>query len=210
MDEYSLKLDKFLIPAISKIQKPTILELGVENGISTKKILDVCELNNGKLYSVDVNDCSKVTDNKNWKFIQSRDDNFDFINSLIPKEIDFLYIDSLHEAKHVEKLLYNYYNKIKINGYVFIDDISHLPYLRNKPRNNFYCEINNKETYEMLINVYNYNTKNFEINFSFYSSGFSILHKISDKPINHYKKIDSREFSLKNILRILWKLIKRN
>ena len=64
MGEYSLKLDKFLIPIISKIKNPIILELGVENGVSTIKFLEICKLNNGKLYSVDIKDCSKVTNNK--------------------------------------------------------------------------------------------------------------------------------------------------
>ena len=43
MDEYSLKLDKYLMPIVSNIGSPIILELGVENGRSTKKILEICK-----------------------------------------------------------------------------------------------------------------------------------------------------------------------
>ena len=148
MDEYSNKLDTFLLPIISKINEPVILELGVQKGVSTNKFLKLCKTNNGKLYSVDIDDCSKVADDKNWKFFQTRDDNFDYIKSNLDKQIDILYIDSLHEANHVKKLIYGYYSIIKENGFIFIDDISHLPYLKTEIRNNFYCEINNKETFE--------------------------------------------------------------
>ena len=41
MNEYSNKLDNFLIPLISKIKEPIILELGVQNGVSTNKFLEI-------------------------------------------------------------------------------------------------------------------------------------------------------------------------
>ena len=65
MEEYSLKLDNSLMPIVWGINSPIILELGVENGRSTKKFLDICSKKNGKLYSVDINDCSKVSNDKN-------------------------------------------------------------------------------------------------------------------------------------------------
>ena len=70
MDEYSLKLDKFLMPLISKINNPIILELGVENGRSTKKFLEICNTNNGKLFSVDVKDCSNISNDPRWNFLK--------------------------------------------------------------------------------------------------------------------------------------------
>ena len=84
----------------------------------------------------------RYSDDPNWKFIKfSRDDNFEYIKSKIPSEIDVILIDTIHEANHVKKILYGYYNFLKIDGYIFIDDISHLPYLKNSSRDNFYCEI---------------------------------------------------------------------
>ena len=134
MDEYSLKLDKYLMPIISNIDSPIILELGVQNGRSTKKFLEICRKKNGKVFSVDINDCSNVSVDENWKFYKTRDDNFEFIKSKIPNKIDILFIDTLHEANHVKNLLYGYYPIIKKDGYIFIDDISHLPYLKGKKR----------------------------------------------------------------------------
>ncbi len=210
MDEYSLKLDKFLMPLVSNIKNPIILELGVENGRSTKKFLDICSNKYGKVFSVDVNDCSSVTNDKNWKFFKTRDDNFEFIKSKLPEKIDVLFIDSLHEASHVEKLIYAYYPIIKVGGYIFVDDISHLPYLKDKKRNNFYCEINNKETFKTIISIYSGNTDKFDLSFTFYSSGLGIIKKNSNDDLTKKIELAERSISLKNILRRVWRQLKRN
>jgi predicted O-methyltransferase YrrM len=129
-DIFNYKLDNFLFPHIYQIKEPIILELGVQKGRSTKKFLELCNKNNGKLFSVDLDDCSNVSKDKRWKFFQTRDDNFEFIKSQIPNKIDVLFIDTLHEANHVKKLFYEYYPLLNINGYIFIDDISHLAILK--------------------------------------------------------------------------------
>ncbi len=201
MDDYTNKIDRNLFDLIQNIENPAILELGVQNGLSTKKFIDICNKNNGFLYSVDVDDCSKVSNDRRWTFIKSRDDNFNLIKSKIPKEIDILYIDSLHEADHVSKLIYNYYYLIKVGGFIFIDDISHLPYVKNGMRNNFYCEINNQETFNILLEIYFSNYDKIDLNFSFVSSGLAIIKKKNDKILNKMTKIKSRKSSLKNKIR---------
>lgn len=204
MTDYINKIENSLFPLIKNIEKPNILELGVQKGRSTTRFLDICEKNNGKLYSVDIDDCSNVSKNINWKFIQSRDDNFQHIKSLIPHELDVIFIDTIHEAKHVKKLIYNYYNLLKSGGYLFIDDISHLPYL-NKKKTSFYCEINNRETFNEILKIFYFNQDNFNLNFSFESSGLAIIKKISINHLNETKKMKSRENSIKNILRLIFK-----
>lgn len=210
MDEYSLKLDKFLMPLISNIRNPIILELGVENGRSTKKFLQICKKNNGKLFSVDTQDCSKISDDPNWNFFKTRDDNFEFVKSKLSDKIDVLYVDSLHEAEHVKNLIYGYYPILKKEGYIFVDDISHLPYLQNKPRNNFYCEINNKETFDILLSIYSKNIENFELNFSFMSSGLAIIKKLNNNNLSTFENLNERSWKFKNILRKLWRKIKKD
>jgi len=210
MDIFNYKLDNFLFPYIDQIKEPVILELGVQNGRSTKKFLELCNKNNGQLFSIDLDDCSSVSDDKKWKFFQTRDDDFDFIKSQIPSKIDVLFIDTLHEANHVKKLFYEYYPLLNTNGYIFIDDISHLPYLKNKDRNNFYCELNNKETFETILSIYSENNKNFELNFSFFSSGLAVIKKISENSLNPSNKLRLRDFTIKNFLRLIWKKIKKN
>jgi len=206
MSDFDYKIDNFLIKKINKIQNPVILELGVQNGRSTKKFLEICKINSGKLYSVDIDDCSNVLNDENWNFFHTRDDDFKFIKSKMPSLIDVLFIDTLHEADHVEKLIYGYFDKIKIGGYLFIDDISHLPYLKNSERNNFYCEINNQETFVRILEIYSNNQNNIELEFSFISSGLAILKKKKNF-LNKKKNIISRNFTLKNFMRYIFKKI---
>ena len=208
MNEFNYKLEKELLPKINNISDIKILELGVQKGRSTKEFLKICKKNNGKLFSVDINDCSQITNDQNWKFIKSRDDNFELIKKLIPKEIDVLFIDTLHEATHVKNILYGYYDLVKKDGYIFIDDISHLPYIKKSTRESFYCEINNKETFQKILEIYNQNKDNFDLGFSFISSGLSIIKKKSKNKLNIEQKIFSKENTIKNILRKLWKKIK--
>ena len=207
MNDYEYKLNNHLFPLIEKINNPIILELGVQSGRSTKRFLDICMKNNGKLYSIDIDDCSEVSKDPNWSFFKTRDDNFEFIKSKIPKNIDVLFIDTLHEAKHVEKIIYGYYDLIKVGGYIFIDDISHLPYLNENSKNNFYCEINNKETFQKILEIYYYNQSKFDLNFSFISSGLAILKK-KDNFLETIKKLKTRETSFKNLIRKIWLKVK--
>ena len=96
---------------------------------------------------------------------------------------------------------------IKINGYIFIDDISHLPYVEKNSKTDFYCEINNHETFKKILEIYFYNNSKFDLSFSFISSGLAILKKKEENLIPS-KKLYSRENSLKNIIRKIWLKIK--
>ena len=56
---------------------------------------------------------------------------------------------------------------------------SHVTIFKSKERNSFYCEINNKETFQRLLDIYNNNLENFDIYFTFLSSGMCrVLKKI--------------------------------
>ena len=200
MISYEYKLKNFFENELKDISSPKILEFGVKEGRSTKLLLDYCKKNNGELFSVDIEDFSNLFSDKNWHFIKSRDDNFDFLKNKIPNKLDIIYLDSLHEAKHVEKIFYYYFNFLKIEGIFFIDDISWLPYLKNGERDNFYCEVNNKETFDKILEIYNFNQEKFDIFFTFISSGMCKIVK-KQNFLNMNKKFFSREFSLKNLIR---------
>lgn len=201
MNEYEYKLRNTLLEKIINFKNINILEFGVRKGVSTKLFLEHAKNNNCKVYSVDVVDYSNLIEDINWKFIKSRDDNFDFIKKQIPNKFKIIYLDTLHEAKHVEKIIYNYYDLLDNNGLFIIDDISHLPYLKDAKHPNFYCEINNLETFEKILEIYNNNLNNFDLSFSFIGSGISIMKKKLDSNLNKTKKIRTRRFTIKNILR---------
>ena len=208
MNDYIYKFNSFVAKELISLKDLTILEFGVKEGRSTKIFLQHCEKNGGKLYSIDVNDYKDKFNDSNWTFIQSRDDNFDYLENKLPKKFDVIYLDSLHEADHVEKILYYYFDKLKIGGLFFIDDTSWLPYIENSQRDNFYCEINNKETFDKLLEIYNVNFDRFDINFDFTSSGVCKIFKKSEK-LAKSKKISIRAMSFKNFIRKIVKFFRK-
>ena len=208
MNDYIYKFNSFVANELISLKDLTILEFGVKEGRSTKIFLQHCEKNGGKLYSIDVNDYKDKFNDSNWTFIQSRDDDFDYLENKLPKKFDVIYLDSLHEADHVEKILYYYFDKLKIGGLFFIDDTSWLPYIENSQRDNFYCEINNKETFDKLLEIYNVNFDRFDINFDFTSSGVCKIFKKSEK-LAKSKKISIRAMSFKNFIRKIVKFFRK-
>jgi len=193
----------FIKQITEKIKFPKILELGVQNGNSTKMFLDLCDKNDGHLISVDIDDCSNVAKNKRWTFIHSRDDNFDLINNKIIKKLDLIFIDSYHEPNHVKKIFYNYYKYLKIDGICIIDDISWLPYSKFNICDNDFIERINRLTFEKILNIYNSNSENLILDFHFVGSGLAIIKKIKDE-LYPEKKIKNRLYTFKNILKKIY------
>ena len=195
---------EYLVKKIENIKKPNILELGVHRGGSTKTFLNLCDKNNGHLISVDIVDCSKVSDNPNWKFIHSSDDNFELINKQIREPLDVLYIDSLHEASHVKKVFYNYYKFLKIGGLCFVDDISWLPYIKNKKKENSYMEETNFRIFNKVLEIHDSNTENFFLEFFFEGSGYAIITKKNNYELKEEKKISTNKINFKNLLKKIY------
>ncbi len=71
--DYKYKLDNFLFPLIKGVPNRKILELGVQNETSTHKFLELCNKNNNYHYSVEIDDCSKVSDDSRWNFMKTRE-----------------------------------------------------------------------------------------------------------------------------------------
>jgi predicted O-methyltransferase YrrM len=194
----SYKIKNFINGELKKIEKPRILEFGVENGNSTKYFLN--NIKGGKLISVDTTDCSNLFKNKQWIFLNCRDDNFKMVNSYLRYKLNIIFIDTTHTANHVEKIFYLYFKKLKINGFILIDDISWLPYCKGQYRDHPWVEKNNKETFFRILEIYNSNKDKLDISFNFLDSGLCKVTKIKDKKLNLKNKIYYRKFIVKNIL----------
>jgi len=201
MTNYQKKLEEFILKDIESKKNLTILEFGVRFGESTKKFIDILENNGGHLYSVDLEDFKNISNSEKWTFIQSRDDNFDYLDQEIPDGIDLFYLDSFHNANHIEKIIYHYYPKLKLNGQFIIDDVSWIPYLKDAKRNSFNCERNNNETFERIMEINYGNSRNLELYFSFIGSGLAKIIKRSNDNLFAPKKIKTRKFSIKNFFR---------
>jgi len=186
---------------VSNLKQPNILELGVQRGNSTKMLLDICDQNDGYLTSVDIDDCSNVSNSSRWKFILSSDDNFEYIvKQFDKKQFDVLFIDSYHEPNHVRKVFFYYFNFVKKGGLIFIDDVLWLPYVSGGIKDNNFVERINRLTFLKLLEIYNSNIENLTLDINFNGSGLAILKKIGDN-LKHEKKIKNRMFSLKNIIK---------
>lgn len=210
-ERHKIKFLRILENEFNRFEKPTILEFGVsKKALSTSIFLNKCIEKGGHLYSVDMIDYSHHFDSKNWKFIHSKDDNYDFIEKQIPEKFDIIYLDTIHSAKHVEKILYYYYDKLKIGGVFVIDDTSLLPYLKNREKNNFSLEINNYETFQRLLQIFNSNHENLYFESSFIGTGTVKLTKLNNMKLKKYRSLSDRRFSLNNIIRKIYLKIKPN
>ena len=207
MSDNNHKLDTFLYNKIKNINNIKILEFGVREGVSTKLFVSLAEKNNGKVFSIDLEDYSNLLKSNKWKFIHSRDDNFELVKREVDDEFDVILLDSQHEANHVKNIIYNYYDLLKKGGYFFIDDVSWLPYLKKNYRDSFWCEVNNKETFNIILDIYSENILNFDLEYTFISSGFALIKKKTDKKLNPIIKKKDRSFSIRNLLRLTKKKI---
>ena len=204
-ERHRIKFLRLLEKELKEIEKPTILEFGVSGkALSTSIFLETCNQKNGRLFSVDVVDYSYHFESKNWNFIHSKDDNFEFIQKQIPEKFDIIYLDTIHTANHVEKILYYYFNKLKVGGIFVIDDTSLLPYLKYREKNNFSLEINNQETFERLIQIFNSNHENLLFESSFIGTGAVKLTKLNDKKLKKSYALSDRKFSLMNLMRKIY------
>ena len=121
------KFFDFFYKDLLEIKNPQIIEFGVRHGVSTSLFLDLCTMNDGKLFSIDENDYEYRFNSTKWNFIKSRDDNFEFLKKKLPNNVDVIFLDTLHKADHVIKILIEYFDNLKEGGYFIIDDISWIP-----------------------------------------------------------------------------------
>jgi len=204
-DRHFRKLYNMIYSEIVLIKNPVILEFGVsEKAMSTDFFLDYCKLNNGMLYSVDVNDYSNKFISSNWKFIHSRDDNFYNIDKNIPKKFDIIYLDTLHKADHIEKIFYFYYPKLIEGGFFLVDDTSWLPYVKKAEKDHFYMERNNEESFNRILEIFSTNRDNFDLEFSFIGTGVAKITKLNNNKLIKPNKITNRRYSFKNFLRKIY------
>ena len=198
------KIFNFIYEDLLNFTNPIILEFGVRHGCSTALFLDVCNQKNGYLYSVDVNDYAYKYKNSRWKFICSKDSDLDRIEPEIPNKFEVIFLDTIHKANHVANIFYKYYDKLKVGGMFIIDDISWIPYVSDGKHNDFFKEVNNKETFNKLLEIYSNNTENFYLDFNFCDTGAAKIVKISNDKLRASSKLDTREYSIKNLTRKLY------
>jgi len=193
---------------LEKKKNPKLLKLGVERGTSTKAFLWYLEKTNGKLFSVDIDDCSKVVQSNNWKFLQSNDLNSNYIldnfEEIKKEGVDLIYIDSYHENHHVLKLLNIWFKYLKKDGAIFIDDIDSYPFRKKK-------DIWNSIIYDLTDDVvkdffYNNNEKALYTKY-FGENGLGRIYKLVDfnEEANIFKKI----WNYNSLIKIIYPYLRK-
>ena len=177
---------------LDKKTNPKVLELGVERGSSTKAFIWYLEKTNGQLFSVDIDDCSKVAQSKNWKFLQSNDLNYEYIlenfDEIKKNGVDLIYIDSYHENHHVLKLLNIWFKYLKKDGAIFIDDLDSFPFRKKK---DIWNSIVYDLTDDVVKNFYYNNREKVLYTKYFGENGLGKIYKLKDfnDETNEFKKI---------------------
>ncbi len=105
-----------------------IVELGVRTGESTFVLERVAKLCGSRIVSVDIDDCSKVSSNPNWIFVQSDDITFsekfpDWCKERqLPLPIDLLFIDTSHLFEHTVQEIEHWFPLVSPRGKVIFHD----------------------------------------------------------------------------------------
>ena len=160
---------------------PLIVELGVDRGQSTKVFLNAIDgKKNAKLISIDIKNCSNAVDDENWEFVQQ--DSADIEKLLINKPkikngIDILYVDSLHDAKHIKKEIYNFFEYLNNDAYIFFDDIDSTPYMNKQRKDSISIEIANRKIFSLLEAIFRGNMDKLDFEIMRGSTGLGIFKK---------------------------------
>ncbi|ABK45523.1 hypothetical protein Mmc1_3032 [Magnetococcus marinus MC-1] len=116
---------------VKSFSQPTVLECGTALGQSTCLLLTAVEEQQGRLCSLDIQDCAHVAQSDRWQFIQTDDRDAAYVLGLAPylsEGIDVLFLDSVHSRAHVWAQLQAWYPLIKQGGYIAFDDIDPTTY----------------------------------------------------------------------------------
>ena len=202
------------VSRLKNIKDPTILELGVNKGHSTRNFLDHINKFGGKLFSIDIKKAPKLLDEDKtkWNFLRSNDLDIENILNNFPalkSGIDVLFIDSYHDETHVKKTLEKWFIYVKKNGYIYFDDTESAVYRKNK---NLFLSINNDAINKLIYNIYCNNIDQLEYIKYFRKSGLSEFKKLSDlgnkliltNKVWHYNFIFSKIYLI--LKKIIYKL----
>ena len=69
-------------------------------------------------------------------------------------------------------------------------------------------EVNNHETFDRIIEIFNSNSDSFDLEFSFVGTGIAKIHKMNKNKLLKRKKMNSRKMSFLNFVRKSYKIFR--
>lgn len=121
------------------LARGNVLELGTRGGVSTAALLAGVERNGGRVWSLDLDDCSNVAGGcRQWVFYQgdSRDvDAFrrrmmEYNPSLFPDAFDLILIDTEHTYEMATAELAAWHSYLRPGGHILMHDPETFPGVR--------------------------------------------------------------------------------
>ncbi len=164
------------------MERPIVLEFGVDKGRSTCVLLTACEKTGGHLYSVDIRDCSDVAESEAWTFIQQNDQAIGDVLAQAPalaSGIDLLHIDSLHRREHVLRLLMKWFSYVKAGGFITFHDVDPTPYLPGQRKDNPRHEFEAIGVAQVIREFFYANEDHLFLEYHFGSTGMGIMRKLT-------------------------------
>jgi cephalosporin hydroxylase len=128
------------LPLLFSLAKGNVLELGTRSGVSTAALLAGVEKHGGRVFSIDIEDCSAVAKgHPQWTFIQGDSRDSAIVRRILDgpdgqpraeNAIDLLLIDSEHtyEMAQAELALWGYW--VRPGGYICMHDPETFPGVR--------------------------------------------------------------------------------
>lgn len=114
------------------LAKGNVLELGTRSGVSTAALLAGVERNGGRVWSIDIEDCSQVAaGHKQWTFVQGDSRNPDLVASKTGNEpFDLILIDTFHQYEVTQAELALWGSHLAPGGTICMHDTETFPGVR--------------------------------------------------------------------------------
>ncbi|WP_156300308.1 O-methyltransferase [Streptobacillus canis] len=153
---------RYMIFLAENIKAKDILEVGTATGFSGIFLAEVCQKNNGKLLTIEIDEERYLEANKNFKefgldtYIESIHDDALNILPKLNKKFDFIFIDAA-KSKYEDFFKYSY-ELINDGGIIFIDNLMFRGYVAEKeiPRRYKTMVRNLKDFINNLNDKYNF------------------------------------------------------
>ena len=193
---------------ISRLKAPVVLECGVDKGWSAGVLAHAVERNGGSLISLDIRDCSDAIESECWTFLQIDDTEQERILQEAPilKEgIDFIFIDSLHFARHVRRLLELWYPLVRQGGWIAFHDVDPGPYMRGQRKDYVENEIVWRSIWQVVLDFFYANEDDLLLEYHLGDMGLAIMQKLApmSQAPNPPRRIPPRRVSLRSLARHL-------
>jgi hypothetical protein len=173
---------KLMYDAARSKDSPVILELGTQRGRSATAFLAACEETGGTLVSVDIQDCSSISDAPNFIFIQSDSIAVTNITKQAPilfQGIHIIYIDTTRNRAHLEKEVTGWWPFIKSGGWLFCRGVDPGPYRRGARKDAIVLEKEAEERARFIMEFSFANPDSCDLAIHYGSTGLAVLRKWS-------------------------------